>query len=130
MFVPADIRDDALVDAFVAETVDRFGGIDILVNLACSYLDEGLASPRAVWLESLELNVDSAVMMARAVHPHMRARGGGAIVNVTSISSQVAQTGCWLYPVGKATLVQLTRNMAMDLAPDGIRVNSVSPGRT
>jgi NAD(P)-dependent dehydrogenase (short-subunit alcohol dehydrogenase family) len=60
----------------------------------------------------------------------MVAAGGGSIVNFTSISAKVAQTGRWLYPVGKAALVQLTRNMAMDLAPDGIRVNSVSPGWT
>ncbi|NUR78242.1 MAG: SDR family oxidoreductase [Thermoleophilia bacterium] len=130
LFERTDIRDDAAVDRFVAAAAERFGGIDILVNLACSYLDEGGASPRADWLESLDVNVVSAVMMTRAVRPHMRARGGGAIVNFTSISSQVAQTGRWLYPVGKAALVQLTRNMAMDLAPDGIRVNSVSAGWT
>jgi NAD(P)-dependent dehydrogenase (short-subunit alcohol dehydrogenase family) len=52
------------------------------------------------------------------------------IVNFTSISAKVAQTGRWLYPGSKAALVQLTRNMAMDLAPDGIRVNSVSLGWT
>jgi NAD(P)-dependent dehydrogenase (short-subunit alcohol dehydrogenase family) len=69
-------------------------------------------------------------MCARAAHPHLKASGHGAIVNFTSISSKVAQTGRWLYPVGKAALVQLTRNMAMDLAPDAIRVNSVSPGWT
>src|SRR5205823_3327282 len=84
---------------------ERFGGIDILVNLACSYVDDGLASPRADWLESLNVNVVSAVMMTRAVRPHMLARGGGAIVNFTSISSRVAQTGRWLYPVGKASFV-------------------------
>lgn len=76
------------------------------------------------------MNVVAAVMLARAVHPHMRSRGGGAIVNFTSISAKVAQTGRWLYPAGKAALVQVTRSMAMDLAPDGIRVNSVSPGWT
>jgi NAD(P)-dependent dehydrogenase (short-subunit alcohol dehydrogenase family) len=69
-------------------------------------------------------------MAAKAVHPHLVARGGGAIVNFTSISAKVAQTGRWLYPVSKAALVQLTRNMALDLAADGIRVNSVSPGWT
>jgi NAD(P)-dependent dehydrogenase (short-subunit alcohol dehydrogenase family) len=53
---------------------------------------------------------------------------GGSIVNFTSISSSIAQTGRWLYPVSKAALLQLTRSMALDFAPDGIRVNSVSPG--
>jgi len=130
LFQPTDIRDDGAIERFVGAAVERFGGVDVLVNLACSYVDEGLASPREDWLESLNVNVVSAVMMTRAVHPHMRSRGGGAIVNFTSISSHVAQTGRWLYPVGKAALVQLTRNMAMDLAADGIRVNSVSPGWT
>jgi NAD(P)-dependent dehydrogenase (short-subunit alcohol dehydrogenase family) len=130
LFVRTDITDDAQVDAFVAAAAARFGRLDILVNLACSYLDEGAASPREDWLEALDVNVVSAAMMTRALRPHLVASGGGAIVNFTSISSRVAQTGRWLYPVSKAALVQLTRNMAMDLAADGIRVNSVSPGWT
>jgi len=130
LFVPTDLRDDTQIAALVDETVARFGGIDILVNLACSYVDDGLASPREDWLESLNVNVVSAAMTARAVRPHLKTRGGGSIVNFTSISAKVAQTGRWLYPVSKAALVQLTRNMAMDLAPDNIRVNSVSPGWT
>jgi NAD(P)-dependent dehydrogenase (short-subunit alcohol dehydrogenase family) len=125
-----DLRDDAAIARLVEGTVAQFGGLDILVNLAASYLDEGLASSREDWLESLNLNVVSAVMMAKAAHPHLRDSPHGVIVNFTSISSKVAQTGRWLYPVGKAALVQLTRNMAMDLAPDGIRVCSVSPGWT
>jgi NAD(P)-dependent dehydrogenase (short-subunit alcohol dehydrogenase family) len=130
LFRATDIRDDGQIAALAEETVMRFGGIDILVNLACSYVDEGLGSTREDWLESLNVNVASAVMMARAVHPHMRERGGGAIVNFASISAKIAQTGRWLYPVSKAAIVQLTRNMAMDLAADNIRVNSVSPGWT
>jgi NAD(P)-dependent dehydrogenase (short-subunit alcohol dehydrogenase family) len=130
LFEPTDIRDDGQVGRLVTAAAERFGGVDILVNLAATYLDEGFASTRADWLESLDVNVVSAVITAQAVHPHMRARGGGAIVNFTSISAKVAQTGRWLYPVGKAALVQLTRNMALDLAPDRIRVNSVSPGWT
>jgi hypothetical protein len=130
LFQTTDIRDDAQIERLVNAAAERFGGVDILVNLACSYVDEGFASPRADWLESLDVNVASAVMCAKAVHPHMLERGGGAIVNFTSISAKVAQTGRWLYPVSKAALVQLTRNMAMDLAVDNIRVNSVSPGWT
>jgi NAD(P)-dependent dehydrogenase (short-subunit alcohol dehydrogenase family) len=114
----------------VARAVERFGRVDYLVNLACSYVDNGIASSRSEWLQSFDVNVAGAVAMAKAVHPHLVARGGGAIVNFTSISAKVAQTGRWLYPVSKAALVQLTRNMAMDLAPDRIRVNSVSPGWT
>ncbi len=130
LFSSTDIRDDAQLEALAAATAARFGGIDFLVNLACSYVDDGFASPRADWLESLNVNVASAAMAAKAVHPHLLARGGGAIVNFASISSKVAQTGRWLYPVSKAAIVQLTRNMAMDLAGDNIRVNSVSPGWT
>jgi NAD(P)-dependent dehydrogenase (short-subunit alcohol dehydrogenase family) len=130
LFVHTDIRDDAQIERLVAATLERFGRVDFLVNLACSYVDEGAASPRADWLESLNVNVASAALMANAVRPHLVAQGGGAIVNFTSISAEVAQTGRWLYPVGKAALVQLTRNMAMDFAPDNIRVNSVSPGWT
>jgi NAD(P)-dependent dehydrogenase (short-subunit alcohol dehydrogenase family) len=129
-FSPTDIRDDAQIEAFVRETANRFDGIDYLINLACSYVDEGPASPRSDWLESLNVNVISAAVMANAARPYLAASGEGAIVNFTSISANVAQTGRWLYPVGKAALVQLTRNMAMDYAADGIRVNSVSPGWT
>ena len=130
LFVPTDIRDDAQLGALVAAAVERFGGVDFLVNLACSYVDDGFASTRDDWLESLDVNVASGAMAAKAVHASMVARGGGAIVNFASISAKVAQTGRWLYPVSKAAIVQLTRNMALDLAPDGIRVNSVSPGWT
>ena len=130
LFVNTALRSDEQINTFTSRAVECFRGIDILINLACSYVDDGFASSRADWLESYDVNVASAVMMAKAVHPHMVAAGGGAIVNFTSISSKVAQTGRWLYPVTKAALVQLTRNMARDLAGDGIRVNSVSPGWT
>ncbi len=130
LFEATDIRDDAQLARLVDATEARFGGVDFLVNLACSYVDEGFASERADWLESLNVNVASAAIAAKSVHSAMVARGGGAIVNFASISSKVAQTGRWLYPVSKAAIVQLTRNMALDLAQDNIRVNSVSPGWT
>lgn len=129
-FWQVDITDDAQLARGVAEVVSHFGRIDYLVNLAATYLDDGAASGRVDWLRALDVNVVSAVMAARAVHPHLVAVGGGAIVNFTSISSRVAQTGRWLYPVSKAALLQVTRSLAMDYAADGIRVNSVSPGWT
>ncbi len=128
-FQTCDLRDDAQISALVAATKDRFGRIDFLVNVACSYVDNGAASTRAEWLESLNVNVVGSVMLMQAAEEEL-ARNKGAIVNFGSISSRVAQTGRWLYPVSKAAILQLTRNQAMDLAPKGIRVNAVSPGWT
>lgn len=130
LFEPVDITDDNAIERFVAATADRFGGIDFLINLACTYVDDGIGSGRAHWTTALDVNLVSGIMMLRAVRPHMARRGGGAVVNFGSISAKVAQTGRWLYPVSKAAILQATRNAAMDLAPDKIRVNSVSPGWT
>lgn len=129
-FWPVDITDDTQLERGIAEAAQHFGRLDGLVNLACTYLDNGPASDRSEWQTALNVNVISAVMAARAIRPHLIQAGGGAIVNFTSISSSVAQTGRWLYPVSKAALVQVTRNLAMDFAADHIRVNAVSPGWT
>lgn len=129
-FVETDITSDADCERCASAAAETYGGIDILVNLAASYLDEGLESSREDWLRALDVNVVGGVMMLKAVLPHLRRRGGGAVVNFTSISSKVAQTGRWVYPASKAAIVQVTRSEAMDLAGDGIRVNSVSPGWT
>jgi NAD(P)-dependent dehydrogenase (short-subunit alcohol dehydrogenase family) len=125
-----DITDDGAIAALVEILRRNYGRLDILVNLACSYVDDGAESGREDWLTSLNVNVVSAVMMARAVRELLAASGHGSIINFTSISSSVAQTGRWLYPASKAALVQITRSMAADFASDGIRVNSVSPGWT
>ena len=128
-FTRCDLRSDADIAALVAATRDRWGRIDFLVNVACSYLDNGAASTRAEWLEALDINLIGSVMLMQAARADLAANRG-AIVNFGSISSRVAQTGRWVYPVSKAAILQLTRNQAMDLAPDGIRVNAVSPGWT
>lgn len=128
-FCHTDLRDDAQIAALVAATKARFGRIDFLVNVACTYLDNGAASTRSQWLEALDINIVGSVMLMQAARAELAANKGG-IVNFGSISSRVAQTGRWLYPVSKAAILQLTRSQAMDLAPDGIRVNAVSPGWT
>jgi NAD(P)-dependent dehydrogenase (short-subunit alcohol dehydrogenase family) len=129
-FVATDVADDASISACVARTVAAFGGIDFLVNCAASYVDNGPASTRAEWNTSWNVNVVGAAMMLQACTPEMAKRGGGAVVNFASISAFVAQAGRWLYPISKAAMVQFTRNAALDLAPQKIRVNSVSPGWT
>ena len=128
-FKETNLREDDDIAALVRATRDKFGRIDFLVNVACSYLDNGVDSTRAEWLESLDVNIVGSVMLMQAARADL-AKNKGAIVNFGSISSRVAQTGRWLYPVSKAAILQLTRNQAMDLAPDGIRVNAVSPGWT
>ena len=128
-FQQTDIRSDDQIKDLVTATVDRFGRIDLLVNVACSYVDNGADSPRSEWLETLDVNIVGSVMLMQAAREELK-KYKGAIVNFGSISSRVAQTGRWLYPVSKAAILQLTRNQAMDLAPDGIRVNAVSPGWT
>jgi NAD(P)-dependent dehydrogenase (short-subunit alcohol dehydrogenase family) len=129
-FIETDITSDADCRRCAEEAAQRHGGIDFLVNLAATYLDDGLDSSREDWLTAFDVNVVGGVMMLKAVLPHLRGAGGGAVVNFASISSKVAQTGRWLYPASKAAIVQVTRSEAMDLAGDGVRVNSVSPGWT
>ena len=129
-FVATDVADDGSIAACVADTVKTLGGIDYLVNCAASYVDNGAASTRAEWNQSWNVNVVGAAMLLQACVPHMAARGGGAVVNFASISAFAAQTGRWLYPISKAAMLQFTRNAALDLAEQKIRVNSVSPGWT
>lgn len=128
-FQACDLRSDADIATLVAATKKKFGRIDFLVNVACSYLDNGVETTRADWLTALDINIVGSVMLMQAARAELAATKG-AIVNFGSISSRVAQTGRWVYPVSKAAILQLTRNQAMDLAPDGIRVNAVSPGWT
>jgi NAD(P)-dependent dehydrogenase (short-subunit alcohol dehydrogenase family) len=130
LFVHTDLVEDSQIAHCVERAVATFGGIDFLVNLACVYIDDALHATRQDWLDSYNVNVVGGVMLLKAVRPHMVKRGGGAVVNFGSISAKIAQTGRWLYPVTKAAILQLTRNEAMDLAADKIRVNSISPGWT
>jgi NAD(P)-dependent dehydrogenase (short-subunit alcohol dehydrogenase family) len=125
-----DITDDAQIESCVAATAVAFGGIDFLINNACAMFDKGLRSSRQEWLAALNVNVVSGARFVAAVAPHMRRRGSGAIVNFSSIAGKQGQRGRALYPASKAAILQLTRNEAMELAVDQIRVNTVSPGWT
>ncbi|RTL54480.1 MAG: SDR family oxidoreductase [Rhodocyclaceae bacterium] len=130
VFVKTDVCADEQIDGAVASAMKFCGRIDVLVNIAAAYVDNGPASPREDWLKSFDINLFGAVMFLRAVRPHMAAVGGGAVVNFGSTSAHVAQAGRWTYPATKAAMLQFTRSAALDLAADGIRVNAVSPGWT
>jgi NAD(P)-dependent dehydrogenase (short-subunit alcohol dehydrogenase family) len=129
-FQRTDVTRDEDIGACVAAAVDSFGGIDFLVNLACTFADSGLQSSRQEWLASFDVNVVGHAILVREAVPHMRRRGGGAIVNASSIAAKFGQRGRLLYPVCKAAILQVTRNEAMELAADRIRVNAISPGWT
>ncbi len=130
LFQHTDVTQDDQIAACVAIAVANFGGVDFLVNGAVTYADRGLQSTRAEWLDSLNLNLVSGAVFVNAVIPEMKKRGGGAIVNLSSIAGKFGQAGRALYPAAKAAIFQLTRNEAMTLAPDGIRVNTVSAAWT
>ncbi|HYM30516.1 MAG TPA: glucose 1-dehydrogenase [Candidatus Cybelea sp.] len=130
LFQRCDITNDAELDSLVAAVTRAFGGVDILVNNACTFLDNGLSSTREEWLRSFNTNVASGALLLHRLVPTMKARGGGAVVNFSSIAGKFGQTSRALYPVAKAAILQLTRNEAMDLAPHKIRVNAISPGWT
>ncbi len=127
-FIHADITDDTQIDSVIEQTIEHGGGIDFLVNVACTYLDNGIDSTRAEWLEALNVNLVSGAVFVQKSAPYMRRRGGGAVVNLSSISGKQAQPGRLLYAASKAAVIGATRNQALLLAEDNIRVNSVSPG--
>ncbi len=129
--VAGDVRKPADAAAIVAETVRALGGIDVLVNNAggmvrqvrlAEYSDE-------VYDGVFDLNVRSILALTRAALPHLKAAGQGAIINIGSIAARNGgQPGSGLYAATKATVHSLTRAMASEFAPDGVRANVVAPG--
>jgi gluconate 5-dehydrogenase len=124
-----DVTDSAAVRTGVAAVEARLGAIDVLVNnagMARRLPLEGLSDDD--WRTVLATNLDSAFYLARAVVPGMKRRGRGAIVNTCSLMSSLARPTTLPYAVSKGGLAMLTRGLAVELAPHGIRVNAVAPG--
>lgn len=130
IFLATDVTKDADLDQLFMTAEREFGGVDILVNVACTYLDNSIETTREDWLSGLNVNlISSAVATTKAV-PFMQRRGGGSVVHYASISGKVAQPGRMVYAVSKAGILHMTRVQAAALAKYKIRVNSVSPGWT
>jgi NAD(P)-dependent dehydrogenase (short-subunit alcohol dehydrogenase family) len=125
-FVRGDMADEKYCRKLVDSAIKQWGKLDRLVNNAFSFLAKGEDATREDWHRIFEVGPIGYATMAQFCAPHMREAGGGAIVNMSSISAYIAQPNRWTYNAAKGAVVQLTRCMAMDLAPT-IRVNTVSP---
>ena len=126
-----DLTDDGAVTAAAAATAARHGGIDALVNCAgIFYLTPIDDLDMAAWDRMLGINLRAPVVCIRACLPSMVERGGGAIVNIASISAVVARQANLAYSASKAALVRVTQDLGLDLAEHGIRVNAITPGST
>ncbi len=127
-FVQADISKETDCKNIAHEAVKVFGRIDILVNNAATFVIKGFEATVEEWQRSLGVNVMGTALATKYAVGHMKRNGGGAIVNLGSISSFIAQPDFFAYSSTKAALLQMTRNMAMDLGRYKIRVNCVCPG--
>lgn len=126
-FIKTDIGKDEDLDNLVTKTLSLHGKVDVLVNNACSYGDEGSATTRETWLETLNINVVSAAILGEKLRPYLKETKGN-IVNVGSISGTTAHAGRWAYPIAKAAMEHLTSTQALDYSQDGIRVNHLRLG--
>jgi NAD(P)-dependent dehydrogenase (short-subunit alcohol dehydrogenase family) len=127
-FVHADISKETDARKISEEVVKAFGRVDILVNNAATFVLKGFDATVEDWQWSLGVNVIGTSLVTKYAVERLKASGGGSIVNLASISSFVAQPNFFAYSATKAAILQITRNMAMDLAPMKIRVNCVCPG--
>jgi 3alpha(or 20beta)-hydroxysteroid dehydrogenase len=128
-FARLDVTDEDGWDAVVADVVAGWGGLDVLVNNA------GIANagpiehyPRAKWDAVIAVNLTGVYLGCRAVVAAMRARGGGSIVNISSVEGMRGSTHLHGYVASKFGVRGLTKSLAVELGADGIRVNSVHPG--
>ena len=124
-----DITDPAQCEAAVRGIVERHGRIDVLCNNAgISAVGDVVASTPDEWQRVFAVNVFGTANMSRAVLPHMRRHGSGAIVNTCSIVATVGLVQRAVYASSKGAVLALTKAMAADEVANGIRVNAVSPG--
>ncbi|HKR61426.1 MAG TPA: SDR family oxidoreductase, partial [Pyrinomonadaceae bacterium] len=126
--VSADLSQEADVDRVVSQTIERFGGIDVLVN-AAGHISSGTIenSTIAAWDAMLNINLRSVFLLMQKASPALIERRGN-IVNVSSVTGLRAFPGVLAYCVSKAGLDQLTRCAALELAGKGVRVNAINPG--
>lgn len=127
---PLDVTESRSIDGFVEQAVKQLGGLDILINNVGGNRRVAFAdSEDRDWREIFEINFHSHVRFSRAAIPHIRRRPDGVILFVASIFGREAGgPGLSIYNTTKSSLISLAKIMALELAPEGIRVNSIAPG--
>jgi NAD(P)-dependent dehydrogenase (short-subunit alcohol dehydrogenase family) len=126
---PTDVSEEDQVRKLERDVIAAFNGVDILINNAGMNLRKQLVEfTLEEWRRVLDTNLTSVFLMCRSFVPHMSGRGYGRIINLTSIMSHVSIPGRSAYSASKTALLGLTRALALELAPEGITVNGISPG--
>jgi NAD(P)-dependent dehydrogenase (short-subunit alcohol dehydrogenase family) len=130
-FAQLDVSKEAEIAQMVADTVARWGKIDILFNNAGVLLVKPIEEMREEeWDRVMAINVKASFFAIKHAVPHMRRTGGGAILNTGSIASLAGQAGTPVYSASKGAIALFTKSLALDLGRDGIRVNCICPGIT
>ena len=127
LFLQGDMEDESFCKSIAPACVGQFGKLNYLVNNAFSFIAKGLDATVKEWERMMRVGPIAYSLLAASVLEPMKAQGGGAIVNMSSISAFIAQPNRWTYNAAKGAVLNLTRCMAFDMAKYGIRVNSVSP---
>jgi NAD(P)-dependent dehydrogenase (short-subunit alcohol dehydrogenase family) len=127
-FIAGDMIKEEFCKEVVDKTVQKWGRINCLVNNAYRFIDKGRDATGQDWYDVLFTGPVAYARMIANCTPHMIKEGGGAIVNISSISAHVAQPNRWTYNASKGAVHMLNKCAAIDLAPFNIRVNEVSPG--
>jgi NAD(P)-dependent dehydrogenase (short-subunit alcohol dehydrogenase family) len=128
--IRAHMGEPEQIEELVADTVNAFGGVDIAVNNAAANPVYGplLETDDGAFDKIVEVNLKGPLNLARRVHPIMVGRGGGSIINISSVAGVSPEKGLGIYSMSKAALISLTKVMAREWGRDGIRVNAICPG--
>jgi len=128
--VAAHSGDSLAVEALVDRVTAEWGGIDILVNNAATNPHFGpiLTAEESHWDKILDVNVKGYFRVVKACVPAMKARGGGKVINMSSVAGKEPQPMMGIYSVSKAAVIMLTEVLAAELAADKIQVNAIAPG--